>query len=745
MEQIKFLNNIQQECVKNTEGPMIIISGPGSGKTRVITSKIAYILSKGVNPYNILALTFTNKSAKELLNRIQSISSNVSLWKLWAGTFHSMFARILRIESQFIGYNNHFTILDNEDSKSMIKRIINDFKLDKENYRPNGVFSKISLLKNNLIDPYEYEKNHEFIKNDENKNQPKFLLIYRTYINKCKQNQNMDFDDLLVNTLNLFRKNNSILEKYQEIFKYILIDEFQDTNILQLEIIKLLAKKNNNLCVVGDDSQSIYSFRGANINNILNFNKLYPLAKIFKLEENYRSTKIILKAANSLISHNEQKLEKKIWTNKENGEKINLNLVDSDKEEGLLIAKTIKELYPSKKFSDHLVLFRMNSQSRVIEEGLRRLNINYKVFGLSFYKRKEIKDVLAYLKLITNKLDDESLIRIINYPARGIGKTSIERIREFAFKNNISLWEVISKIKNIDIKINEGLKGKIHDFFNLIESYSSRNSENAFDLVISLVDGLKIFEILSNDQSVESNTKIENIRELLNAIKSFTEEQENNTIANFLDQSVLVNESDNEENSNNDDFVSLMTIHQSKGLEFSQVHIAGMEDNIFPSQQSMFSQKDIEEERRLLYVAITRAKDKVYMSHCKSRFRFNNYVSNEPSRFINEIDENCIEKNETKNYISALSSHKSFQRKANEKKFDFKTPKKNLVKITKFKTSKDNIKTKNLNVGRFIIHNIFGKGKIVSLTDSNEKMEVEFENKSKKTILVRYAKFDLID
>ena len=342
MEQIKFLNNIQQECVKNTEGPMIIISGPGSGKTRVITSKIAYILNKGVNPYNILALTFTNKSAKELLNRIQSISSNVSLWKLWAGTFHSMFARILRIESEFIGYNNHFTILDNEDSKSMIKRIINDFKLDKENYRPNGVFSKISLLKNNLIDPYEYEKNHEFIKNDENKNQPKFLLIYRTYINKCKQNQNMDFDDLLVNTLNLFRKNNSILEKYQEIFKYILIDEFQDTNILQLEIIKLLAKKNNNLCVVGDDSQSIYSFRGANINNILNFNKLYPLAKIFKLEENYRSTKIILKAANSLISHNEQKLEKKIWTNKENGEKINLNLVDSDKEEGLLIAKTIK-------------------------------------------------------------------------------------------------------------------------------------------------------------------------------------------------------------------------------------------------------------------------------------------------------------------------------------------------------------------------------------------------------------------
>jgi len=743
MQYLNSLNKIQKECVTNTEGPMIIISGPGSGKTRVITCKITHILNMGVNPYNILALTFTNKSAKEMVTRIQSMVTEKSLWNLWAGTFHAMFAKILRIEATSIGFNNHFTILDNDDSKSMIKRIIHDYKLDKEVYKPNAIFSKISLLKNNLIDPKKYEQDYEAQKEDNNRNQPKFLLIYRTYIKRCKEHGNMDFDDLLVNTLTLLKSNVEVLSKYQEVFKYILIDEFQDTNVLQLEIIKILAQKHNNLCVVGDDSQSIYSFRGANINNILSFSNLYPEAKIFKLEENYRSTKVILDAANSLISHNEKKLEKNIWTKQEDGNKIQLTKTESDKSEGFLIAKKIKESHPTIKYSDHLILYRMNSQSRSIEDGLRRLNINYKVFGLSFYKRKEIKDVLAYLKAIVNKQDEESLLRIINFPTRGIGKTSIDRIREFSIKQQISLWEVLKQIHDIDINLNEGAKNRIHYFFELIEKYSSNQFENAFDLTSSLIEKLNLIELLSKENTIENASKIENIRELLNAIKSFSDEQENNTISNFLDQSVLVNDNDNNESKEHEDYVSLMTIHQSKGLEFLHVHIIGMEENIFPSQQAMFSKKDIEEERRLLYVAITRAKKQVHLSYCKTRFRFNNYIANEPSRFLNEIDEKCIEK------LTLFTRQSNSRKKINFRKttnpdLTFKTQKK-LIKVPNFNNQSKNMEKQNLEVGKNIKHNIFGKGKIIDLTDSKEKMEVEFDNNNKKTILVRYAKFDIID
>ena len=739
---LKSLNEIQRECVTNIEGAMIIISGPGSGKTRVITCRITHMLHMGINPYNILALTFTNKSAKEMVTRIQLMATDKPLRNLWAGTFHSMFAKILRIEATSIGFNNHFTILDNDDSKSMIKRIIQDYKLDKEIYKPNSIFSKISLLKNNLISPEKYEKDYDRQKDDNDKNQPKFLLIYKTYIQRCKEHGNMDFDDLLVNTLNLLKTKTDVLSKYQDIFKYILIDEFQDTNILQLEIIKTLAKKNNNLCVVGDDSQSIYSFRGANINNILNFSKLYPNVKIFKLEENYRSTKIILNAANSLIDHNEKKLEKSIWTKQENGKKIQLTKTDSDKSEGLLVAKKIKELFPEQKYSDHLILYRMNSQSRSIEDGLRQLNISYKVFGLSFYKRKEIKDILAYLKIIVNNQDEESLLRIINFPTRGIGKTSIEKIRDFSIKNKISLWETLGKINDIEININLGTKNKIQNFYKIIEKYSLQQFENAFNLTSSLIEKLNLIGLLSKENTTESISKIENIKELLNAIKSFSEEQENNTIANFLDQSVLVNENEGNESKENEDYVSLMTIHQSKGLEFSHVHIIGMEENIFPSQQAMFSKKDIEEERRLLYVAITRAKKQVHLSYCKTRFRFNNYIANEPSRFINEIDYKCIEP--LNFYKKTTTNTKTHFKKNIKTDINFKKTKK-LIKIPNFNNQKESIKKEKLKIGKNIKHNIFGNGKIINLTDSKEKMEVVFENNNKKTILVRYAKFDIID
>ena len=739
MEYLDGLSDIQRKCVEQTEGSIIIVSGPGSGKTRVITSKIAHLINLGVNANNILALTFTNKSANEMVSRISKLIPKKPTWNLWAGTFHSVFAKILRKEANKIGFNNQFTILDNEDSKTMIKRIIQDHKLDKEIYKPNSIFSKISLLKNNLIDPKSYSEKYEMLKNDENKNQPKFLFIYKEYVKKCKQNDNMDFDDLLLNTLNLFRNNEKVLDKYQSIFKYILIDEFQDTNLLQLEIIKMLEKKHNNLCVVGDDSQSIYSFRGANINNILNFTSLYPKANIFKLEENFRSTKNILNAANSLISNNDQKLDKIIWTKKDQGEKIKITKTDSDKSEGNFIAKFIKESSANYNFSDYLILYRMNSQSRSIEEALRKLNINYKVFGLSFYNRKEIKDVLAYLKLIVNNQDEESLFRIINTPPRGIGKTTIEKLRFFANNNNLRIWEVLNSVERIELNINTGTKKRIKNFCDLINYFSENSSISAFDLTTDLINKIGYFDYLAKEETVDSISKIENVKELINAIKLFCDEHKNDNISEFLDQSVLVNENeqkmDQEEN-----FVSLMTIHQSKGLEFKNVFIVGLEENIFPSQQAMFSKKDIEEERRLLYVAITRAKEQVNLSYCNSRFRFNNFVSNEPSRFLNEIDEKCIAKSV---FNFKTQSNINQFKKSKKKSFEFKTPKK-LIKIKNLNKIENKL-SHSLKIGKKIKHNIFGIGIITDLLDSNEKIVVRFGRDNVKTILVRYAKFDLID
>tara|TARA_B100001057_G_scaffold470075_1_gene531054 strand:+ start:7179 stop:9401 length:2223 start_codon:yes stop_codon:yes gene_type:complete len=740
MKYLDSLSDIQRKCVEQTEGSIIIISGPGSGKTRVITSKIAHLINLGVNPNNILALTFTNKSAKEMVSRINNLIPEKPIWNLWAGTFHSVFAKILRKEANKIGFNNQFTILDNEDSKTMIKRIIQDHRLDKEIYKPSSIFSKISLLKNNLIDPKSYSEKYEMLKNDENKNQPKFSFIYKEYVKKCKQNDNMDFDDLLLNTLNLLRNDGKTLEKYQSIFKYILIDEFQDTNILQLEIIKMLEKKHNNLCVVGDDSQSIYSFRGANINNILNFTSFYTKSNIFKLEENFRSTKNILNAANSLISNNNQKLDKNIWTKKDQGEKIKITKTDSDKSEGNFIAKFIKDNSAIYNHSDYLVLYRMNSQSRSIEEGLRKLNINYKVFGLSFYNRREIKDILAYLKLIVNNQDEESLFRIINTPPRGIGKTTIEKIRYFANNNNVSIWELINSIEEIDLNINSGTKKRINNFCELINYFSENSSTSAFDLTSNLINKIDYFDYLAKEETVESISKIENVKELINAIKLFCDENKNDKIGEFLDQSVLVNENEQKKMDQEENFVSLMTIHQSKGLEFKNVFIIGLEENIFPSQQAMFSKKDIEEERRLLYVAITRAKEQVNLSYCNTRFRFNNFVSNEPSRFLNEIDESCISKSV---FNLKIQSKINQSKNSNRYSFKFKTPKK-LIKIKNLNKTENKL-SHGLKIGKKIKHNIFGQGIITDLLDSNEKIVVRFGRDNIKTILVRYAKFDLID
>ena len=745
------LNTEQKKCVEKISGPMIIISGPGSGKTRVITSKIAYLILNNINPSNILSLTFTNKSAKEMINRAQNMIPNHNINNLWIGTFHSVFAKILRIEAEIIGYNNNFTILDNEDSKNIIKRIIKDKSLDSEVYKPNAIFAKISLLKNNMISPQKYNQSEELIKKDRETRQIEFSSIYRKYEETCKKNESMDFDSILVNTLNLLNNSKEILEKYQNKFRYTLIDEFQDTNILQLEIIKKIVNKNQNLCVVGDDSQSIYSFRGANINNILNFRKLFPKAEEFKLEQNYRSSKIIVEAANKLIENNSRKLEKKIWTNKTDGEKIKVIETNSDNEEGFIIASAVKHVTQktNTKLSQNMVLYRMNSQSRAIEEGLRTLGINYRIFGgISFYKRKEIKDLVSYLRFCVNTKDEEALIRIINFPTRGIGNTTINAIKNISTQNSKSMWKVISEICENESTTNKKLKQKLKIFYDLLKKYISKIKTDSYQFVLELIDDLKLVNKLKENNSIENFNRLENIKEFVNALKSFCEKNSENSIDKFLEEVSLANDNeyDLSENSNTkNEYVSLMTIHQAKGLEFDYVHIVGMEENIFPSQQSLYSINDIEEERRLFYVAITRAKKGVFLSYCNTRFKWGNYIENSPSRFLEEIDIFCSYIN-TKNKIK----HKNIKSKTSTyQNQDLIIKKRNLTKIDVKKTKINNYKLKNhnLKIGSKISHNVFGYGTIIKIEGEsiNEKMQVQFKGNDVKTILIRYAKFDLID
>ena len=745
------LNTEQKKCVEKISGPMIIISGPGSGKTRVITSKIAYLILNNINPSNILSLTFTNKSAKEMINRAQNMIPNHNINNLWIGTFHSVFAKILRIEAEIIGYNNNFTILDNEDSKNIIKRIIKEKSLDSEVYKPNAIFAKISLLKNNMISPQKYNQSEELIKKDRETRQIEFSSIYRKYEETCKKNESMDFDSILVNTLNLLNNSKEILEKYQNKFRYTLIDEFQDTNILQLEIIKKIVNKNQNLCVVGDDSQSIYSFRGANINNILNFRKLFPKAEEFKLEQNYRSSKIIVEAANKLIENNSRKLEKKIWTNKTDGEKIKVIETNSDNEEGFIIASAVKHVTQktNTKLSQNMVLYRMNSQSRAIEEGLRTLGINYRIFGgISFYKRKEIKDIVSYLRFCVNTKDEEALIRIINFPTRGIGNTTINAIKNISTQNSKSMWKVISEICENESTTNKKLKQKLKIFYDLLKKYISKIKTDSYQFVLELIDDLKLVNKLKENNSIENFNRLENIKEFVNALKSFCEKNSENSIDKFLEEVSLANDNeyDLSENSNTkNEYVSLMTIHQAKGLEFDYVHIVGMEENIFPSQQSLYSINDIEEERRLFYVAITRAKKGVFLSYCNTRFKWGNYIENSPSRFLEEIDIFCSYIN-TKNKIK----HKNIKSKTSTyQNQDLIIKKRNLTKIDVKKTKINNYKLKNhnLKIGSKISHNVFGYGTIIKIEGEsiNEKMQVQFKGNDVKTILIRYAKFDLID
>ena len=644
------LNDSQKLPTVHKDGPVMVIAGAGSGKTRVLTFRIAYLMEQGVDPFSILALTFTNKAAKEMKERIGSIVGESNAKALWMGTFHSIFARILRSEADFLGYSSNFSIYDTQDSERLISSIIKEYKLDKDLYKYRNIRNRISSLKNNLVTVKAYHNNQELVQQDKESRRPMFGKIYQTYVNRCFKASAMDFDDLLLKTNELLNRFPEILNKYQQRFKYIHVDEYQDTNHSQYLIVKALADKFENICVVGDDAQSIYGFRGANIENILSFQKDYPNSTVYRLEQNYRSTQNIVNAANSVINKNLNKLDKKVWTDNEIGDKIEVNQTITDSEEGRFVASSIFEAkYNLQLRNDEFaVLYRTNAQSRSIEDALRRKNIPFQIFGgLSFYQRKEIKDVLAYLRLIVNPSDEESLKRIINYPPRGIGQTTLEKIQIFSNENNLTIFDIVENINNSDININNGTKQKLFDFVTMIKSFQIANENlNALEILNEVLKRVGVVNLLKNEGTPESISRIENIEELINAVQDFIDGQKeivdsNGSLIEFLKDVALISDLD-KDIEKSEPKVSLMTIHLAKGLEFSNVYIVGLEEDLFPSALSSTTRSDLEEERRLFYVALTRAKKKIILSHSKTRYRWGKLNDCEPSRFISEIDTQFI-------------------------------------------------------------------------------------------------------
>lgn len=637
------LNPPQRQAVLHTEGPLMIIAGAGSGKTRVLTLRIAHLLQKGVDPFNILSLTFTNKAAREMRNRIEK-QVGPDARNLWMGTFHSVFARILRSESEKIGYPNNFTIYDTDDAKSLLRTIIKELNLDDKVYKVSNVLGRISMSKNKLISWREYQNNAIIQADDKAALRPELGRIYQMYQQRCFRAGAMDFDDLLFNTNILFRDHLDVLNKYQNKFKYVMVDEFQDTNISQYLITRKLAAQSQNICVVGDDAQSIYAFRGADIQNILNFKKDYSDLVTVKLEQNYRSTVTIVEAANSIIKNNKAQLQKNVWTSNDHGSPITVLRASSDNEEGKLVANSIFEdrMQKSLVYDDFAILYRTNSQSRAMEEGLRKLNIPYRlVGGTSFYQRKEIKDIISYLRYAMNHNDEEALKRIINYPKRGIGDTTIAKLIVFAGENNLALWDVIS---NISKYMSGRSADAIEQFATTIKSFRLIiETKDAFEATQYVCKTSGILQDLSADKSIEGLSRIENVNELLNAVKAFVDNDENEdkSLAYFLQEVALVTDVIDDK-TEEDDKVTLMTIHSSKGLEYKQVYIVGLEEDLFPSQMMMSSREDLEEERRLFYVAVTRAEHKLVLSYANSRYRFGQIKSCEPSRFLNEIDPRYI-------------------------------------------------------------------------------------------------------
>lgn len=722
----------------------MVIAGAGSGKTRVLTYRIAHLIhSKGVDPFNIMALTFTNKAAREMRDRIEGVVGQDAR-NLWMGTFHSVFARILRAEAHHIGYPNNFTIYDTDDAKSLIRSIVKEMGLDETQYKANTVYNRISAAKNRLISWQDYANNPILIGDDSSNMRPEIVHIYRNYALRCFKSGAMDFDDLLFNTDKLFKEHLGVLNKYQHRLQYFLVDEFQDTNLCQYFIIRKLASVNQNICVVGDDAQSIYAFRGADITNILNFEKDYPDLKIIKLEQNYRSTKTIVDAANSVIAKNKAQIPKQVWTENEDGHLIELIKAVSDNEEGKLIASSIFEekMQQQMKFSDFVVLYRTNSQSRAIEEALRRMNIKYKIIGgLSFYQRKEIKDLLAYLRFALNQQDEASFRRIINLPKRGIGDTTIDKIVVAANDHAISIWEVLQNAQSF---IGGRAAGPIENFVNLIKRCEIETKQkDAYEAAAEIARASGLLRELYEDKTVEGLSRYENVQELLNAIKEFVDdpEKEDKSLGAFLQEVSLITGQD-EDKDNDPDKVTLMTIHMAKGLEFPNVYLVGMEEDLFPSQLMLSSRAELEEERRLFYVAITRAKRKLFLSYALTRYRFGRLKNCEPSRFIDDIDGRYIKVSTRFGGIESLPSSnfaKSFI--SGMKKTVRSQP---LVRTTEYKPPADFTPsdTTDLKEGMKVEHPKFGFGVVIKMDESgaDRKARINFNDFGEKTLLLSFAK-----
>jgi DNA helicase II / ATP-dependent DNA helicase PcrA len=759
------LNEPQHEAVTHKQGPLMIIAGAGSGKTRVLTFRIAWLIQNGVDPFNILALTFTNKAAGEMRHRIeQIIGSNAK--NLWMGTFHSVFAKILRFEGKRLGYSSDFSIYDTDDSKSLIRTIIKELGLDDKTYRPNYVLNRISNAKNALVSWETYNSNPLYMEDDKAARMPEIGRIYKTYSMRCFQANAMDFDDLLFNTNILFRDHLDILNKYQHKFKHVLVDEFQDTNVSQYLITKKLSAVHENICVVGDDAQSIYAFRGANIQNILNFKTDYPDLAIVKLEQNYRSTQNIVNAANSVISKNKDQLDKKVFTDNDEGAKIEVIKAASDNEEARLISTNIFETKNTEKFknNDFAILYRTNAQSRAFEEQLRKLNIKYRIIGgLSFYQRKEIKDLLGYLRFAVNQADEEAFKRIINQPKRGIGDTTVAKIVVTAAENYKSIWEVVS---NIGQYVAGRSTTPIEDFANMIKSFKLMLSEDkdAYTVASYIAKTSGILRELYEDKTVEGLARYENVQELLNSIKQFVDNPENEekSLSAFLQTVSLLTTADEPEEEGDNDRVTLMTIHGAKGLEFKYVYVVGMEENLFPSQMMLQNRSDLEEERRLFYVAITRAELKLTLSYAEQRYNYGRLNFCEPSRFLNEIDTKFIQEAKTTRVSFAnFEKQSSFTPPSKASSFRLQTPStKSTSNVSKLapKPSSPSVPTHvpsgdfapsdtaGLEVGMKVEHPKFGFGTVkkMDINGTDRKATIHFDTQGEKTLLLSFAKLKII-
>ncbi|MCT4285884.1 UvrD-helicase domain-containing protein [Elizabethkingia anophelis] len=767
MDYLKGLNESQYEAVTTIQGPLMVLAGAGSGKTRVLTMRIAHLIQNGVDPFNILALTFTNKAAREMKERIARVVGDSDAKSIWMGTFHSIFARILRMEAHYLGFPSNFTIYDSQDALNVIKKVLKEMSIDSDLYKPKKVLNRISQYKNNLITVNAYFNNPELMEADEMANMKLLGEIYRKYVETCYKSGAMDFDDLLLRTNELLTRFPEVLAKYQDRFRYILVDEYQDTNHSQYLIVKALASKFENLCVVGDDAQSIYAFRGANIYNILNFKKDYPDAVTVSLEQNYRSTQNIVNAANDVIAKNQQQFKKNVFSENEPGDKIQVYRSLSDADEANFVASQILEnsMRNQRKYSDFAILYRTNSQTRAFEDALRRKNIPYKVYGgLSFYQRKEIKDLIAYLRLLVNENDQEALLRIINYPTRGIGETTQNKLIVTADQLNISMAELLNNLQMYGPQtgFNAGTLNKLSEFWNMIKAFQvMMKTETVYQVAMDVAQKSGLLKLLKDDQTPEGVSRMENIQELMNSLQGFIEEQQqledgDPGLSNFLENIALSTDTQDKDDDNNK--VSLMTIHLSKGLEFPVVHIVGLEENLFPSFMSANTREELEEERRLFYVALTRAEKQAIFSYAVSRFQWGKITDSEPSRFLSEVDTMYLDflnpATDTRFRNSSGLTSSLFDDAPPPRLVKKDAPKKltptpaltpkNLKPVASAKINNPSGgTTDHIEVGDMVRHDRFGVGEVVFLdgTDpQNIKAKVLFQHEGEKNLILKFAK-----